>query len=81
VTSDARQKNVFGGRGFLRGKRTFLIVWHDGLVVKTPRNEYAAALKLRGVTAFAPDDVKLVPGVRRRAAQREGICGDSSHLP
>ena len=31
-----RQKNVFGGRGFLAGKSTFVIVWEDGLLVKTP---------------------------------------------
>ena len=50
-----RQKNVFGGRGFLAGKSTFVIVWDDGLLVKTPRDEYAAALGEPGVTAFAPD--------------------------
>lgn len=55
---DARQKNVFGGRGFLRGKKTFVIVWDDGLIVRTPKSEYHAALKLRGVTAFAPDEEK-----------------------
>jgi TfoX/Sxy family transcriptional regulator of competence genes len=54
----ARQKNVFGGRGFLRGKKTFLIVWDDGLIVKSPKGEYRSALKLRGVTAFAPDEEK-----------------------
>ena len=26
-----RQKNVFGGRGFLVGKSTFAIAWEDGL--------------------------------------------------
>jgi TfoX/Sxy family transcriptional regulator of competence genes len=50
-----RQKNVFGGRGFLAGKSTFVIVWGDGLLVKTPRDEYAAALAEPGVTPFAPD--------------------------
>ena len=49
-----RQRNVFSGRGFLRGKKTFVIVWDDGLIVKAPRSEYAAALKLRGVSAFTP---------------------------
>ena len=29
----ARQKNVFGGRGFLLGKSAFVIVWDDGLIV------------------------------------------------
>ena len=50
-----RQKNVFGGRGFLRGKSTFVIVWDDGLLVKTRREEYAGLLKRAGVTPFAPD--------------------------
>jgi hypothetical protein len=50
-----RQKNVFGGRGFLLGKSTFVIAWGDGLIVKTPPAEYAAALGEPGVTPFAPD--------------------------
>ena len=50
-----RQKAVFGGRGFLPGKSTFVIVWGDGLLVKTPRAGYAAALGSPGVTPFAPD--------------------------
>jgi hypothetical protein len=40
----ARQKNVFGGRGFLLGKSTFVIVFGDALIVKTARDDYAAAL-------------------------------------
>ena len=51
----ARQKNVFGGRGFLKGKSTFVIVWDDGLIVKTPPGEYAAILAMPGVEPFAPD--------------------------
>jgi TfoX/Sxy family transcriptional regulator of competence genes len=51
----ARQKNVFGGRGFLVGKSTFVIVWGDGLIVKTPAAEYEALLGEPGVTPFAPD--------------------------
>ena len=51
----ARQKNVFGGRGFLTGKSTFVIVWDDGLIVKTPPSEYTAALAMSGVEPFAPD--------------------------
>ena len=51
----ARQKNVFGGRGFLLGKSTFVIAWGDGLLVKTPRADYEAALARPGVTPFAPD--------------------------
>ena len=50
-----RQKNVFGGRGFLVGKSTFVIVWEDGLLVKTPRAEYQQLLTQPGVTPFAPD--------------------------
>jgi TfoX/Sxy family transcriptional regulator of competence genes len=53
-----RQKNVFGGRGFLRGKSTFVIVWDDGLIVKTRRDEYDRLLKEPGVTPFAPDGEK-----------------------
>ena len=50
-----RQKNVFGGRGFLHGKTTFVIVWDDGLLVKTRREEYDRLLTEPGVTPFAPD--------------------------
>jgi TfoX/Sxy family transcriptional regulator of competence genes len=53
-----RQKNVFGGRGFLVGKSTFAIAWEDGLIVKCPSAEYASALAEPGVTPFAPDGEK-----------------------
>ena len=53
-----RKKNVFGGRGFLRGKSTFVIVWDDGLIVKTRREEYDRLLKEPGVTPFAPNGEK-----------------------
>ena len=53
-----RQKNVFGGRGFLIGKTTFAIAWGEGMIVKTPRDEYAGALREPGVTPFAPDGEK-----------------------
>lgn len=53
-----RQKNVFGGRGFLVGKSTFAIAWDDGLIVKTPPAEYQAALAEPGVTPFAPGGEK-----------------------
>ena len=53
-----RQKNVFGGRGFLSGKSTFLIVWDGSLIVKTPRDEYEALRATPGVTPFAPDGEK-----------------------
>jgi TfoX/Sxy family transcriptional regulator of competence genes len=49
-----RQKNVFGGRGFLAGKSTFVIVWEDGLLVKTPAAEYPALLQRPGIEPFAP---------------------------
>ncbi len=50
-----RQKNVFGGRGFLLGRSTFAIAWDDGLLVKAPPDEYAALLTQQGVSPFAPD--------------------------
>lgn len=53
-----RQKGVFGGRGFLRGKSTFLIVWGEGLIVKTARSDYATALVHAGVKTFAPGGEK-----------------------
>jgi TfoX/Sxy family transcriptional regulator of competence genes len=49
-----RQKNVFGGRGFLVGKSTFAIVWDDALIVKTAAAEYATLLTEPGVKPFAP---------------------------
>ena len=51
----AREKNVFGGRGFLLGKSTFVIAWGEGLLVKTTREDYPRALAEPGVTPFAPD--------------------------
>jgi TfoX/Sxy family transcriptional regulator of competence genes len=51
----ARQKNVFGGRGFLLGRTTFAIVWGDGLIVKTAPGDHDAALREPGVTPFQPD--------------------------
>ena len=53
-----RQKNVFGGRGFLIGKSTFAIVWDDALIVKAPRAEYEGLRDEPGVTPFAPDGEK-----------------------
>lgn len=54
----ARQKNVFGGRGFLLGRNAFAIAWDDGLIVKVPPAEYADALGEQGVTPFAPDGMR-----------------------
>lgn len=53
-----RQRNVFGGRGFLVGKSTFAIAWDDGLIVKAPKADYAKLLQQPGVTPFAPDGEK-----------------------
>ena len=53
-----RQKNVFGGRGFLVGKSTFAIVWDDSLIVKSAASEYKVLLAEPGVTPFAPDGEK-----------------------
>jgi TfoX/Sxy family transcriptional regulator of competence genes len=53
-----RQKNVFGGRGFLVGASTFAIVWDEDLIVKAAPDEYGALLVEPGVTPFAPDDEK-----------------------
>jgi len=50
----ARQKGVFGGRGFLVGKKTFVIVWGEGLLVRARAAEYDALLREPGVTPFAP---------------------------
>ena len=49
-----RQKNVFGGRGFLAGKSTFAIVWDQALIVKTAVAEYQSLAREPGVTPFAP---------------------------
>jgi TfoX/Sxy family transcriptional regulator of competence genes len=57
-TRGVRQKNVFGGRGFLAGKSAFAIVWDDGLIVKCPPAEYQTALGSPHVEAFAPDGEK-----------------------
>ena len=53
-----RQKNVFGGRGFLAGKSTFAIVWDESLIVKTAAGEYVSLRSEPGVTPFAPDGEK-----------------------
>jgi TfoX/Sxy family transcriptional regulator of competence genes len=49
-----REKNVFGGWGFITGTSAFVIVWEQGVIVKLAPGEYAAALAMRGVTPFAP---------------------------
>lgn len=50
-----RERGVFSGRGFLEGRRTFVIAWDDSIIAKMPPEEYAGALQRPGVIAFAPD--------------------------
>ena len=50
-----RQRNVFSGRGFLVGKKTFAIVWHESLLVKAAAGEYVALREKAGVRPFAPN--------------------------
>lgn len=50
-----RERGVFSGRGFLEGKRTFVIAWDDSIIARMPPEEYEAALQRAGVIAFAPD--------------------------
>jgi TfoX/Sxy family transcriptional regulator of competence genes len=50
-----RQKNVFGGRGFLRDSHAFAIAWGEGLLVKLTADEVSAALTEPGVLPFAPN--------------------------
>jgi TfoX/Sxy family transcriptional regulator of competence genes len=52
--SSARQKGMFGGRGFMVGKHTFVIVFDEDLIVKTPPSEYERALTEPGTSPFAP---------------------------
>lgn len=51
-----RERNVFGGRGFLAARSTFAIVFDDELIVKLPRSEYDRCLAMLGVRPFAPGD-------------------------
>ena len=53
-----RQRNVFGGRGFLTSGSTFAIVFDDELIVKLPRPDYERCLEMTGVRPFAPGDDK-----------------------
>lgn len=49
-----REKNVFGGRGFLVGRSAFVIAGSRGLIVKVAPDEYDAVLSLAGVGPFTP---------------------------
>lgn len=51
-----RQKNIFGGRGFMDGKSAFVIVSDSDIIVKTARDEYDKCLTEPSVKPFAPDD-------------------------
>lgn len=53
-----RQKNVFGGRGFMDGKSAFVIVGASRLIVKTAASEYVQCLAEPGATPFAPNGEK-----------------------
>jgi len=49
-----RERNVFGGRGFLFGRTTFVIAWDDALIVKVAPDEYEAVLAFPAVEPFTP---------------------------
>jgi len=49
-----RQKNIFGGRGFLVGRHAFVIVSDDAIIAKLTPDRYPRALTESGVTPFAP---------------------------
>jgi TfoX/Sxy family transcriptional regulator of competence genes len=49
-----RQKNVFGGRGFMSGKHAFVIVGDGVLIAKLTPDDYPHALEESGVIPFAP---------------------------
>ena len=49
-----RQKNVFGGWGFMRGKHAFVIVWEEGIICKLTHDDYKHVLGETGVTPFSP---------------------------
>jgi TfoX/Sxy family transcriptional regulator of competence genes len=49
-----RQRNVFGGRGFMAGRHAFVIAWGDGLLAKLTPDDYALALAQPGVVPFTP---------------------------
>ena len=69
-----RQKNVFGGRGFLIGSATFAIVWGEDLIVKAAPDEYDALLAEPGVTPFAPDNER--PMSTWLVVASDAIAGD-----
>ena len=49
-----RQRNIFGGRGFMAGKHAFVIVGDGVIIAKLAPDDYPRALDESGVTPFAP---------------------------
>ena len=54
-----RDKNVFGTRGLMLGKRMFAAVGTDSVLLKLLPSEYQSALEREGVRAFKPGDTAL----------------------
>lgn len=54
-----RDKNVFGMRGLMFGKRMFAAVGETTMIVRLRENELAAALRQPGVAAFTPGGSSL----------------------
>lgn len=54
VVRSSREKNVFGGWGFLEGRSLFAVAADEGLLVKTTVEEYTLVLAWPGITPFAP---------------------------
>jgi len=54
-----RDKNVFGMRGLLLGKRMFAAVGDTSIIVRMRETELAAALRQPGVAAFTPGGQSL----------------------
>jgi TfoX/Sxy family transcriptional regulator of competence genes len=54
-----RDKNVFGMRGLLLGKRMFAAVGDASMIVRLRETELAAALRQTGVSAFTPGGQSL----------------------
>lgn len=52
--SGVRDKNAFGMRGLMLGRKMFAAVGEDSLLVKLPADEYEDALERAGVSPFAP---------------------------
>ena len=54
-----RDKNVFGTRGLMLGKRMFAAVGTESILIKMPPDEYEPALERHGVGPFKPGDTAL----------------------